>query len=68
MAYINFLACFLNTAWGIYTVAGSDYDYNAQPTYVLDVECDDGTTTVSADFTVNLQPNLPPVIQNLPGN
>ncbi|XP_052793945.1 protocadherin Fat 4-like [Mya arenaria] len=53
--------------WGIYTASGGVYSYDATATYVLDVECDDGTGNTAQDiYTVYIEENLVPVINNLP--
>ncbi|WAQ99455.1 FAT-like protein [Mya arenaria] len=43
------------------------YDSTTSTTYVLDVECDDGTGNTAQDiYTVYIEENLVPVINNLP--
>lgn len=40
--------------------------YNTVPEYVLTINCTDTYDHVSSNFTINLIPNLPPTINNLP--
>ncbi|XP_052809139.1 protocadherin Fat 3-like [Mya arenaria] len=56
------------TAWGIYTIAGTSFDYNAQNAYPLDVTCTDERDTDTGRYTVYLIRNDPPQLTNVPAN
>ncbi|XP_052252546.1 cadherin EGF LAG seven-pass G-type receptor 3-like [Dreissena polymorpha] len=56
------------TKWGIYSVAGATFDYNAKNSYQLDVNCADERASDVDVFTVYLIRNDPPQLTNVPAN
>lgn len=54
--------------WGLYTKSSEVYDYNAQSSYTLAIECDANGDTATGTFDVYLSKNAVPVIQNLPAS
>ncbi|KAL4234269.1 plasma membrane adhesion molecule [Mactra antiquata] len=55
------------STYGIFTVANSFYNITAEPTFILQINAVDNTTTDTGNFTVNLVASQPPTITNLPG-
>ncbi|XP_045205402.2 protocadherin Fat 3-like [Mercenaria mercenaria] len=55
-----------STTWAIYTVAGGVYDYNSQPTYSLEIDCEANGDKDTSTYAVQLAENQVPVIQNVP--
>lgn len=56
------------STWCIYTVANAGYDYSTQPSYSLEINCTANSQSVTGTYTVYINQNVAPVINNLPQN
>lgn len=59
---------FCPTAWSLYLRANAGLEYSIINTYIVTIECEDDHNGVgSATFTLDVEENVAPAFQNVPG-